>query len=74
MSELKIKVASLTSENRQVENQLSELTAEQARQLTCNSQLKRNHQYAINQLDQVNHEYVLKIKRGIYRVLNCQST
>ena len=49
--EMKLKMVDLSRTNRIVETQLSELTAESARNLTSASQLKRNHQITINQLE-----------------------
>jgi len=63
--ELRLKLASLTSDNRQLENELSEFTAEQARQLTSSSQLRRNHQASINQLDDEHNIHINKINKGL---------
>lgn len=50
--EMKQKMLEYSRTNRIVETQLSELTAESARNLTSASQLKRNHQITINQLEE----------------------
>ena len=54
----------LSRTNRIVETQLSELTAESARNLTSASQLKRNHQITINQLEEDHENEIQKLRLG----------
>ena len=54
----------LSRTNRIVETQLSELTAESARNLTSASQLKRNHQITINQLEDDHQNEIQKHRLG----------
>ena len=67
--EMKQKMVELSRTNRIVETQLSELTAESARNLTSASQLKRNHQITINQLEDDHQNEIQKHRLGmIYTV------
>ena len=63
--EMKQKMVELSRTNRIVETQLSELTAESARNLTSASQLKRNHQITINQLEDDHQNEIQKHRLGI---------
>jgi len=60
--EIKQKMIELSRTNRIVETQLSELTAESARNLTSASQLKRNHQITINQLEEDHENEIQKLR------------
>ena len=62
--EIKQKMVELSRTNRIVETQLSELTAESARNLTSASQLKRNHQITINQLEDDHQNEIQKHRLG----------
>ena len=63
--EMKQKMVELSRTNRIVETQLSELTAESARNLTSASQLKRNHQITINQLEDDHQNEIQKHRLGM---------
>ena len=63
--EMKLKMVDLARKNRIVETQLSELTAESARNLTSASQLKRNHQITINQLEDDHEKEIQKHRLGM---------
>jgi len=63
--EMKLKMVDLSRTNRIVETQLSELTAESARNLTSASQLKRNHQITINQLEDDHEKEIQKHRLGM---------
>ena len=67
-----MQLSKLCHENRKAENALSELTAEQARVLTSNSQMKRNCQMTINKMEEDHSEEVKKLRLG--RVLNFDQT
>ena len=62
---MKLKMVDLSRTNRIVETQLSELTAESARNLTSASQLKRNHQITINQLEDDHEKEIQKHRLGM---------
>ena len=63
--EMKLKMVEISRTNRVVETQLSELTAESARNLTSASQLKRNHQITINQLEDDHEKEIQKHRLGM---------